>query len=237
MWAASSLTQPSSAEPRVCCQGRPRKYSPADSVTPRSMDQLRRGCRRSARRSRSGRGRSRSPRSTVVTARLEPSSKLTVAPSASVVRPWIWMPRRRAARGVEPIRLSRSFIRRPMRESTVLPISPVATRKEKMSRPRRRCGSGIWREPTDRWTAWEPASSSAIWKPVLPPPTTSTDRPGWCRECGSPCCGSWTTSGPSRQRSADARHLEGAGGDHDLVGRSCGRRARRRSRRRPGGRP
>ena len=77
---------------------------------------------------------------TVATARLEPSSKLTVAPSAAVVRPWIWMPRRRAARGVEPIRLSRSFIRRPMRESTVLPISPVATRKVKMSRPKEALG-------------------------------------------------------------------------------------------------
>ena len=28
MNSASSLTQPSSAEPRVCCQGRPRKYRP-----------------------------------------------------------------------------------------------------------------------------------------------------------------------------------------------------------------
>src|SRR5215207_6757666 len=37
-WAmncASSLTQPSSADPRVCCQSRPRKYTPGASVTPR----------------------------------------------------------------------------------------------------------------------------------------------------------------------------------------------------------
>ena len=35
MKAASSATKPSSAEPRVCCQERPRKYSPGTSVTPR----------------------------------------------------------------------------------------------------------------------------------------------------------------------------------------------------------
>ena len=35
MCAASSSTKPSSAEPRVCCQGRPRKYRPGTSVTPR----------------------------------------------------------------------------------------------------------------------------------------------------------------------------------------------------------
>ena len=34
-YSASSLTQPSSAEPLVCCQVSPRKYSPGDSVTPR----------------------------------------------------------------------------------------------------------------------------------------------------------------------------------------------------------
>ena len=33
--SASSLTQPSSAEPRVCCHGRPRKYRPGEAVTPR----------------------------------------------------------------------------------------------------------------------------------------------------------------------------------------------------------
>src|SRR5687767_2477233 len=35
-YSASSLTQPSSAEPRVCCHGRPRKYRPGEAVTPRS---------------------------------------------------------------------------------------------------------------------------------------------------------------------------------------------------------
>src|SRR5690242_8872877 len=34
-YSASSLTQPSSAEPRVCCHGRPRTYRPGDAVTPR----------------------------------------------------------------------------------------------------------------------------------------------------------------------------------------------------------
>src|SRR3954447_13773248 len=35
MNSASSLTQPSSSEPRVCCQSTPRKYTPGTSVTPR----------------------------------------------------------------------------------------------------------------------------------------------------------------------------------------------------------
>jgi hypothetical protein len=37
-----------------------------------------------------------------------------------------------------------------------------------------RCGRGIWREPIDRCTSCVAETSSAIWKPVLPPPTTST---------------------------------------------------------------
>ena len=43
-----------------------------------------------------------------------------------------------------------------------------------MSMPRIRCGSRGWREPTARWTSCVAVSSSAIWKPVLPPPTTRT---------------------------------------------------------------
>jgi uncharacterized membrane protein YdfJ with MMPL/SSD domain len=34
MWRASSLTQPRSAEPLVCCHGMPRKYRPGAAVTP-----------------------------------------------------------------------------------------------------------------------------------------------------------------------------------------------------------
>lgn len=34
-----------------------------------------------------------------------------------------------------------------------------------------RCGSGVWRDPIEKWTSCDRESSSAIWKPVLPPPT------------------------------------------------------------------
>ena len=64
---------------------------------------------------------------------------------------------------LEPISISRSFMRRPMREWTVLRIAPVAVRIQKTSRPRMRWGSGVWREPTERWTSCVAESSSAIW--------------------------------------------------------------------------
>src|SRR6478752_10144652 len=35
MCAASAPTKPSSADPRVCCQARPRKYRPGTGLTPR----------------------------------------------------------------------------------------------------------------------------------------------------------------------------------------------------------
>ena len=131
------------------------------------------------RRSTSGRLRSRSPRSRCATSSRPPSPKLTVDPPASTARPWSSTPcRRRSARGLEPISVSRPSIRRPIRESIVLRISPVASRYQNRSRPRMRWGSGVCRDPIERWTSCDSDSSSAIWKPVLPPPTTSTGPSG-----------------------------------------------------------
>ena len=57
------------------------------------------------------------------------SSKRTSVPDASTVRPRSWMPcRRRAVRGLDPISASRSCMRCPSLDVTVLPISPVASR-------------------------------------------------------------------------------------------------------------
>ena len=110
MYLASSLTQPSSAEPRVCCHGRPRKYRPGTSVTPRSW-------MTSPRSSKTGNSTSewssRKPvaHTTASTVTSEPSAKRTLLSCAATARGRSWMPCRRARRGVDPIRVSRSFIR------------------------------------------------------------------------------------------------------------------------------
>ena len=48
-----------------------------------------------------------------------PSAKRMTEPLASMARGWIVMPALRALRGLEPISVSRCFMRRPRRESTV----------------------------------------------------------------------------------------------------------------------
>jgi hypothetical protein len=79
-------------------------------------------------------------------------------------RPLSSMPLRLARRLLEPIKVSRSFNRRPIRESTLFSMSPVACRTLKSSRPRIRAGSAVCREPRDRWTRrrGSAASSAAI---------------------------------------------------------------------------
>src|SRR5919202_634026 len=81
-----------------------------------------------------------------------------------------------------------------------------------------RCGSGVWREPIARCTSREAASSSAIWKPVFPPPTTSTRPGGMAAGLRYWVLWSWATSrsSPVRDR-GDGRHLERPGGDHHLI--------------------
>ena len=51
--------------------------------------------------------------------------------------------RRVISRGLDPISVSRSFRRRPRRDSTVLWINPVFVSHQKRSRPARRWGSGF----------------------------------------------------------------------------------------------
>ena len=57
-----------------------------------------------------------------------PSANVTVLPAAEVARARIRMPCLRAARGLEPMSVSRSFMRAPTREVTVVRIRPVASR-------------------------------------------------------------------------------------------------------------
>ena len=64
-----------------------------------------------------------------------PAGERTVAPSAATARPWSAIPRRRAARGLEPTSASRPRIRRPSRESRVLSIRPVAVRGHRAGAP------------------------------------------------------------------------------------------------------
>ena len=103
MWAASSLTQPNSADPRVCCQDRPTKCRPGEAVTPRL-------CRRGRLVEHGGVdppmvGPEAGGPDDAATSR-SAVGELTVDPAAATARPWSSTPCRRARRGVEPIRVS-----------------------------------------------------------------------------------------------------------------------------------
>ena len=93
---------------------------------------------------------------------------------------------------------SRPDIRRPSRDSAVTRISPSRVSHQNRSLPASRCGSIGALVAIDRSTWRVAASSSAIWNPELPPPTTSTGPAG--RACGlrySALC-SWVTEPSSR---------------------------------------
>jgi len=93
---------------------------------------------------------------------------------------------------------SRPDIRRPSRESTATCISLSRVSHQNRSLPPRRCGSIGAQVAIDRSTWRVAASSSAIWNPELPPPTTSTGPGG--RACGLryPALCSWVTESSSR---------------------------------------
>src|SRR5829696_3710242 len=110
-WAmncASSLTQPSRAEPRVCCQSRPRKYTPGMSVTPRWWRTLDSSLKTG---SCTKEWSSRNPvaHTTPSTVSSDPSANVTTVRFAAVTRGRSWMPSSRAARGLEPMSVSLSF--------------------------------------------------------------------------------------------------------------------------------
>jgi hypothetical protein len=65
-------------------------------------------------------------------------------------------PRSRADQRVPPLQPP------AIRDAVVWRISPVASGYQNRSRPKRRWGSGVCREPIDRWTSREADSSSAI---------------------------------------------------------------------------
>ena len=95
--------------------------------------------------------------------------------------------------------------------------SPVSRSHQNRSRPPNRRGSHTAR-PQDRNTA-RPASwsSSAIWHPVCPLPTTG---PGG-RSAGDQVAGRvdlQQVRGQGRHRGRPVRSLVGAGGDHDVAG-------------------
>ena len=126
MYSASSLTQPSSADPLRVLPGQPEEVQPGRLRHAAPVHERGRPRRTPGRRSTSGRRGSRSPRSRLPTSSFVPSLKLTVDPAASTARPWSSTPcRRRSARGLEPISVSRPSIRRPIRDAVVLRISPV----------------------------------------------------------------------------------------------------------------
>ncbi len=104
---------------------------------------------------------------TASTASSLPSAKVTARAAAPVARALMLTPRRRSARRLVPTSASRAPIRRAE-------IRPVFVSHQKRSRPSSRWGRARCREPMERWTVCVSASSEAIWKPVLPPPTTST---------------------------------------------------------------
>ena len=124
MNSASSLTQPSSAEPRVCCQERPRKYRPGTSVTPRRW-RMRPSSSRTGRSIQEWSGRYPVAQMTASTSSSLPSAKRTVRPEAPTARGFeldaeaaLELARARADQRVAVAG------RRPKRESTVLSSRP-----------------------------------------------------------------------------------------------------------------
>jgi hypothetical protein len=57
-------------------------------------------------------------------------------------------------------------------------IRPNRVSHQNRSRPSKRWGRAGYAEPTESSTGRVPASSSVIWKPELPPPTTSAGPSG-----------------------------------------------------------
>jgi hypothetical protein len=109
-----------------------------------------------------------------------PSVKVTVRPSAFSARGRRVIPRERTARQLVPITVSGlRCSRRPMRESAGRWMRRALPSHQNRSLLSGRCGSIIGRLPIATATRRPAsASSSAIWKPELPAPTTSTEPSG-----------------------------------------------------------
>jgi hypothetical protein len=103
-----------------------------------------------------------------------PSSKTARRPLALVSRFRKVTPECRRRLGLDPMSTSRFANFRPKRESVLMLMNPIPDSHQKRSLPSKRCGRDGTRLPTARSTFRVAASSSAIWKPELPPPTTST---------------------------------------------------------------
>ena len=141
MYAASSFTNPMSADPRVCCHGRPRKNRPEASVTPRLwtigavrvLD--RRGCRST--RSRIDTRSPRRSRRRPVRFRRRIQAR---RPTRFVSRFARVTPERRSLLGLDPMSTSRFANFRPSRESVLTFMNPIPDSHQKRSLPSRRCG-------------------------------------------------------------------------------------------------
>ena len=176
MYWASSLTKPSSAEPRVCRRERPRKESPRRRSRPAraaaaALVEDRRSIHEWSGRYRWPRRRRRR--------RAVPSSKPTRDPPRST-RVAMQLDAAAARRGgLDPISVSR---RHPAPDARVGPCgaprsgeppeqvaAEQALRQRRLARADREVTRAAGRAP------------SAIWKPVLPPPTTSTRPSGGTR--------------------------------------------------------
>ena len=175
MNAASSFTQPISAEPRVCCHVSPRKKRPGTSVTPRRW------------RSRPSASKTGSVDPRVVGAVAgRPDDRVDLELAAVVERdraPGRLHCARSQPDAVAAPELSRAradqrlpapqlapeprFDRRPEQARHRQPPEQIAP--EEALRQRR-----LARADGEVRPRGVPASSLAIWKPVFPPPTTST---------------------------------------------------------------
>ena len=220
MNSASSLTQPSSAEPRVCCQGRPRKYSPGTSVTPRSCLTCPRVVEDGQLDERVVEPEARRPHdaSTASVGAVGERHRRALRRRSRAAACWMPCLRARARAGAD----ERLAVLQPLTDARGHGLAHQAGRfeiaeqvpaedalgKRRLARRRPRGGP--------RATA---ASSAAIWKPVFPPPTTSTAPGGQVARRAVVAAVQLhhfgaEASGDRRRE----RHLERPGGDHDLVG-------------------
>ena len=239
-YSASSLTQPSSAEPRVCCHGRPRKYRPGDGgdaalvheaavgvedrrVDPRVVEPEAGGPDDGA--SARSRRRRRSVTSEPATSTVRAVEVDAVAAGARAGST------RSASRG--------ACMRRPIRESRGLAHQAGGFEvAEQVAAERCAAAAGSAATPIERCTSWVRGELLGDLKAGVAA-ADDEHRPAGhvARGRGRRCCGTGRRRGPGARRRR-ARAGPGTGRWRRRPGRlrRCGRRARRGSRARRGAR-
>ena len=132
MKAASSFTNPMSADPRVCCHGSPMKNKPGAPVTPRLWTMPPFGSLIAGRSIHEKSDRYPVAQMIASMSRSLPSAKKTRRPAALVSRGFSVTPARRRPFGLDPMSTSRFANFRPSRESVLTFMNPTTDSHQKI---------------------------------------------------------------------------------------------------------